>query len=225
MQKANIAQGEKVGFIILFFYMFDKYEKALGCNTYILWKNKDKAILIDPGYNGGNCLIEHIKKLGLTISSILITHGHFDHVGALEDVCNEYPHAKIYCDEHTLIEIKDPKFNLRDNLIYEPKDVIIINDNDNLELDDYVIKVIHTPFHTLGSTCFYVKEENLLFSGDTLFKSSIGRVDLPSGSAKTIESSLSKLLILSKETKILPGHGPNTTLDRELKYNPYLRNI
>ena len=89
----------------------------------------------------------------------------------------------------------------------------------------FEIKVIATPFHTVGSVCYYLDSEKALFSGDTLFFSTIGRTDLPTGSNKTVESSLSKLKCLPDGVKVYPGHGACTSLDREKKYNSYLKNI
>ena len=204
-----------------------------GSNSYLLYNENKEAILVDPGYNGGNCLIEHINKLGLNVVAILITHCHYDHITALQGVLKAFPEATTYLNEDELELLDDPKLNLskfREDgddtvLDYKPEKLITLGDYEEFEVAGFKIQHIKTPFHTKGSACYYVKSENILFSGDTLFYSAIGRTDLPTGSSRLIESSLKKLLALPKETKVYPGHALSTNMDRESKYNPYLRNI
>lgn len=210
--------------------MIDIFETNKACNTYLLWKDKQEAILVDPGYNGNNCLINHINKLGLSIKAILVTHGHYDHITALEDIIKYFPDAETFYGDDAEDEITNPKVNLSmytesQRLTYLPKRNRTCSDHEIINICSYDIEVIKTPFHTKGSCCFFIKEENLLFSGDTLFESSIGRTDLPSGSSRHIGNSLSKLIILPKSLVIYPGHGKITTLEKELKYNPYLKNL
>ena len=103
--------------------------------------------------------------------------------------------------------------------------MVTLSDNEEIEVAGFKIKMIKTPFHTKGSACYYAESENILFSGDTLFYTTIGRTDLPTGSNRSVSDSLKKLLKLPLETKVYPGHGVVTTLERESKYNVYLRNI
>ena len=213
--------------------MIDSFVSRSACNSYILFNDKKDAILVDPGYNKENRLIDHIHKLGVSIKAILITHGHYDHINALEDVIKEFPEAITYISEDEKEVLIDPRLNIsffRDDgsnkiLEYLPQKLILLSDNEIIEIAGFKIKMIKTPFHTIGSACYYVESEHALFSGDTLFYSTIGRSDLPTGSARSIESSLSKLITLPDETKVYPGHGVITRLEREKKYNTYLRNI
>ena len=213
--------------------MLDSFISRKDCNTYILYNDNKDAVLVDPGFNQDNRLIEHIKKIGVNIVAILITHSHFDHITALEDVVKAFPNAMTYINEDEADMLDDPIRNVsrfREDgigkiLTYVPSKLTKLTDYETIEVAGFKIMMIKTPFHTKGSACYYVESENVLFSGDTLFYTTIGRVDLPTGSPRTIESSLKKLLKLPLATKVCPGHGVNTTLERESKYNAYLRNI
>ena len=129
-------------------------------------------------------------------------------------------------EEEFLVE---PAYNLSldflDNLYIRGLKTVLFIDGDILNIGKYRIKVIHTPFHTRGSSCFYFEDEHVLFSGDTLFHLSVGRTDLLTGSPRTLESSLKKLIVLPPETKVYPGHGPATTIGDELRLNPYLKSL
>ena len=213
--------------------MLDLFISRKACNSYILMQENKDAILVDPGFNVGNKLIEHIEKIGANIVAILITHAHYDHITALEDVVKRFPDATTYISEDEVELLTNPKLNISyfrddgENKILEfiPKKLVTLTDNEDFTIGEYKIKLIKTPFHTIGSACYYVEKENALFSGDTLFYTTIGRTDLPTGSNRTVVSSLSKLLVLPLSTKVYPGHGVTTTLERERKYNAYLRNI
>ena len=213
--------------------MLDSFISRKACNTYILYNENKDGILVDPGYNEENRLIEHINKIGVRIVAVIITHAHYDHITALEDLLKLFPQAKTYISEDEVELLDNPKLNLsrfRDDgndsiLTYVPSKLVKLVDNEEFTEAGYTIKMIKTPFHTQGSACFYVESENILFSGDTLFYTTIGRTDLPTGSARSIEDSLSKLLKLPLSTKVYPGHGVATNMERESKYNAYLRNI
>ena len=213
--------------------MLDSFISRTACNTYILYNENKDGILVDPGYNSENRLIAHIEKIGVNIVAILITHAHYDHITALEDVLKRFPDAVTYISEDEVELLSNSKLNLsrfRDDgenkvLTFVPNNLVKLTDYEEFEAASFKVQMIKTPFHTQGSCCYYVKSENILFSGDTLFYTTIGRTDLPTGSAKSIEPSLKKLLKLPLESRVYPGHGVATTLERESKYNAYLRNI
>lgn len=209
--------------------MVDIFSHAYACNTYMMWNENKDAFIVDPGTNISNCLLNHIAKLGLNIVAILISHGHCDHIGGLEDVIKAFPNSITYMCEDELAVLENPRYNLslecEKELTFVPNNLKLLSDGEEIDVIGKKIKMIKTPFHTIGSACFYIKEENILFSGDTLFHLSIGRCDLPSGSYRTIDSSLRKLITLPKETKIYPGHESITTMENELKFNTYLKNL
>lgn len=213
--------------------MIDIYYSRFAANSFIIYNEKNEGILIDPGYNRDNCLINHLNTINKDIKAILITHGHVDHIFALKDVLKLYPNAKVYISEDEKEFLSEPKLNLsneyEDGYIetcsFVPSSLTLVNDNDVISECGFNIKVIATPFHTKGSVCYYLDSEKALFSGDTLFFSTIGRTDLPTGSNKTVNSSLLKLKALPDGIKVYPGHGGCTFLDREKKYNSYLKNI
>ncbi len=214
--------------------MVDIYYSRVACNCYVMYNEHDEAFLVDPGYSLDNGLIDHIKKLNKNIKAILITHGHYDHVYALKDVLELYKDAKVYILRDEKDFLTDPSLNLTDKdyndlgietLSFMPQNIKFLDDGDIISVAGFDIKVIATPFHTKGSCCFYVESEKILFTGDTLFYTTIGRSDLPTGSSRTISSSLKKLVDLPEGIKVYPGHGFITDLDREKKYNSYLKNI
>ena len=215
--------------------MIDVTYSRIAANTFICYNEKNEGFIVDPGYNVDNVLINHIKKLNVKIVAVLLTHGHFDHIHALEDICKEFPDVNVYISEDEKEFLSEPNLNLsneeelRDQgvriLTYVPEHLLLVNDGDIIKEAGFEIKVIATPFHTRGSVCYMVESEKALFSGDTLFFTTIGRSNLPTGSSKTIESSLAKLKALPDGLKVYPGHGACTFLDREKKYNSYLKNL
>ena len=215
--------------------MIDIYYSRIGANSFIGYNENKEGFLVDPGCNPNGAIIDHIKKLGVNIVAILITHGHFDHIHALEEVCKEFPNANVYIsiDEANFLENPDLNLSGEDEvqadgykyLTYVPEHLIKVSDGEIIKEAGFEIQVIATPFHTKGSVCYYVESEKALFSGDTLFFTTIGRTDLPTGSSRTIESSLAKLKALPDGIKVYPGHGACTNLDREKKYNSYLKNL
>lgn len=214
--------------------MVDIYYSRIACNCYVMYNKNNEAFLVDPGYSNNNGLIDHIKKLNKDIKAIFITHGHYDHIYALKDVLDIYKDAKVYILRNEIEFLTDPSLNLSDEkwgisdiapFSFMPKNINLLDDGDIINVAGFEIKVIATPFHTKGSCCYYIESEKIIFTGDTLFYTTIGRTDLPTGSTKTVESSLKKLKDLPDGIKVHPGHGPLTNLDREKKYNSYLNNI
>ena len=180
-------------------------------NCYMAWaEGSDSCIVVDPGYEP-EYLLEQLRLLRKKPAAILITHGHFDHVGAVkmmaaETGCPVYIHDA----EHTLPQAITAG-DLGDTLPYP----------DRFSLAGIEISILHTPGHTPGSVCLIM--EDTMFSGDTLFAGSCGRTDLPGGSWETICRSLAALRDLPEDYRVLPGHGDDTTLSHEQKFNPYLR--
>ena len=186
---------------------------AYQTNCYLVWgEDSDTCVVIDPGY-APDTVLDAVKKLGKKIAAILLTHGHFDHVGAVRDVAAETD-CSVYLCEH---DLSMPAQMTAGPLYYTN----LYAEGDFVELAGLSFKVLHTPGHTPGSVCLMC--ENVIFSGDTLFWGSCGRTDLPGGSWSTIRVSLKRLADLPGDYEVYPGHGDSTRLSFERKMNPYMQ--
>lgn len=200
---------------------------SFGCNCSIIYSTQTReAIIIDPGNDALN-LEKAIEKLNVNPKVLLHTHAHFDHIGQSTIIKNKYniPMA-LHPDDFFLYEGLQEQGNWFGMKLEAPGKIDLwLKDGDEFGFSDpelnQILKTIHTPGHTPGSCCFL--GENILFSGDTLFNGSIGRTDLPGGDFNTILDSIkTKLFKLDDQTIVIPGHGPNTTIGKEKKSNPFV---
>lgn len=181
-------------------------------NCYIVHEeNSTDCLIIDPGYEP-EIISSYLEEKGQTPAAILLTHCHFDHVGAVKDLAAQYD-CKVFLDKK---ELAMPPMLTNGPLYYTDG----YGDGDTLTLAGIPIQVLETPGHTPGSVCLIM--EDTLFSGDTLFVGSCGRTDLPCGDARAMRDSLRRLAALSENYRVCPGHGPSSTLNREKQTNPYL---
>lgn len=183
---------------------------------YVIADDRDDAILIDPS-RGEREAMATIRDHGLTLVEILNTHGHQDHVFDNARV-KEETRARLAihsADAYRLDPATRPK-----GMLEPPKSVAddLIAEGPLAYLRDVKIQALHTPGHTEGSVCFYLPTNALLFSGDVLFAGNVGRIDLPGGDARLMESSLARVATLPPETRVFPGHGPATTIGGELRW-------
>lgn len=197
---------------------------ALGAyqtNCYIVHDEASKACtVIDPGYEA-DAVLNKVRSLGLTVDAILLTHGHFDHVGAVEEIVKATG-CRLWMSQSDYSQPLDPMtayFYPLANCDFT--EVCFCEDFQQIPAGGLTFTAYATPGHTRGSVCFLC--ENALFSGDTLFAGSCGRTDLPGGDWATILQSLNRLATLEMDLDVYPGHGESTTLSREKKYNPYMR--
>lgn len=194
---------------------------ALETNCYVVY-SENEAVIIDPAQNARK-LINFCREKGLTIKYIVLTHGHFDHMGAAEEL--RETGALIVC--HTLEKeaLKNPGINLSGGFGFGEMRIdadILVSENEEISFGNTALKVLHTPGHTVGSMSLYAP--GVVFTGDALFEGSIGRTDFPGGSFNTLISSIKeKLFSLPDETKVFPGHGGPTTIGTEKRYNFYVR--
>ena len=193
---------------------------ALQANTYLAVDEKtNEGFIVDPGgYN-------EVRDNDVKIKYIILTHGHSDHICGVNEHKAEFPDAKIvaYKDEEAMLE--NPNLNQSPGfgVPYSTKADILVSDGDELKVGDVTLKFIHTPGHTEGGMCIYVEEAKALFSGDTLFRQSIGRTDFPGGSYKEIMDSIrKKLFLLPDDTNVFPGHMGTTSIGFEKENNPFV---
>ena len=198
---------------------------ALQANTYLAVDEKtNEGFIVDPGgYN--KVLTKEVRDNDVNIKYIILTHGHSDHICGVNEHKAEFPDAKIvaYKDEEAMLE--NPNLNQSPGfgVPYSTKADILVSDGDELKVGDVTLKFIHTPGHTEGGMCIYVKEAKALFSGDTLFRQSIGRTDFPGGSYKEIMDSIrKKLFLLPDDTNVFPGHMGTTSIGFEKENNPFV---
>lgn len=198
---------------------------ALQANTYLAVDEKtNEGFIVDPGgYN--KVLTKEVRDNDVNIKYIILTHGHSDHICGVNEHKAEFPDAKIvaYKDEEAMLE--NPNLNQSPGfgVPYSTKADILVSDGDELKVGDITLKFIHTPGHTEGGMCIYVKEAKALFSGDTLFRQSIGRTDFPGGSYKEIMDSIrKKLFLLPDDTNVFPGHMGMTSIGFEKENNPFV---
>ncbi|MBQ8882337.1 MAG: MBL fold metallo-hydrolase [Clostridia bacterium] len=190
----------------------------LGANAYIL-SNGQNAFVIDPG-DEAEKIEQIIIDKGLKLSAVLLTHGHFDHCNGAKYLQNLGAKVYLHYDDKKLIETDGnlARFCSINFNRFSPD--FLIGDGDKIDFGGNDISVIHTPGHTDGSVCYLIG--NKLFSGDTLFFLSVGRVDFPSGSAEKMRKSLVKLCNLDENITVFSGHGEQTSIGFEKKNNPYV---
>jgi glyoxylase-like metal-dependent hydrolase (beta-lactamase superfamily II) len=194
----------------------------LEVNCYIVTDGQSPdALIIDPG-DDHERIAEYIDRHGLKPTAIVLTHAHYDHVCATGDL------HKIYGIPIIMHEDEKATYEATKKLCISwgfspddfPPDFQTVREGDKIAAGSLLLEVIHTPGHTPGCICLY--GSGTLFTGDTLFKGSIGRTDLPGGNTNKLMVSLKKLIALPPDTRVLCGHGEETTIGRELKSNPYL---
>lgn len=192
---------------------------------YIVWSNQNKAIVFDPGADA-DVIAETLKKKGLSVAAYVCTHAHADHISAL---------AALHAIEPAPIAIHSNDLEWAFDEINQilpyysvPKmpavdDFLRLESSSDWEFADMVFQCIETPGHTPGGCCILFPEGNILISGDTLFKGSCGRTDLPGGDARVLKDSLNMLKQLPDETRVYPGHGPDTTMSIERASNFFMQ--
>lgn len=186
---------------------------AYQTNCYLVSQpDRKDCIVIDPGYDP-HIVLRQAQQAGKTVAAVLLTHGHFDHVGGVRGIA-EATHCPVYLHEG---ELSMPEGITDGPLCYTDT----YGEGDVLSLAGLSIRVLHTPGHTPGSVCLCCGEA--LFSGDTLFWGSCGRTDLPGGNWNTIRKSLLRLKSLPGDYTVYPGHGDSTSLSQEREHNPYMR--
>ena len=197
----------------------------VGTNCYIVSNEETKECFVIDMAACPPELISHIKNAGLTVKAVLLTHGHFDHIMGLDGFLREFP-VPVYACEAEKELLENAQLNASASMLGQPytfSNAQYLSSRQNLKIAGIVIQVIATPGHTAGGCCYHMPEENVLFSGDTLFHSSVGRTDLPTGSmGQLVNSVREKLLVLPEETKVYPGHMEETTIGYEKNYNPFL---
>lgn len=196
----------------------------LSANSFIIGCEETKeGVVVDPGADPGK-IISAIDRLGLRITSIISTHGHFDHIGGNLRLL-EHTGAKLLVHEkdiHLLPMASDIAARYGGTSDNSPQPDSFLADEMIIPLGNYRIRVLHTPGHTPGGCCLYIASEGVLISGDTLFADGVGRTDFPGGSHQAlIESIRTRLFTLPDNTKVYPGHGRPTTIGHEKRHNPY----
>ena len=197
----------------------------LQSNAYIVGDEETRqAVVIDPG-DEGDRILEFVKANNLKINEIICTHAHFDHVGAAGDIKKETG-AKIIMhkeDLETYSLAKDQAAFWGFQVDDLPQPDGYVGEGDELKVGNLSFKVMHTPGHSKGGICLY--GEGIIITGDTIFKGSIGRTDFPGGSIEELKSSFRRIIELPDDTRVLSGHGPETTIGYEKQTNFFMNEI
>ena len=195
-------------------------------NSYVISiEGSSKCWIIDAGFEPRG-MIDEIKAKGLLPEMLIFTHAHLDHIAGEKALRSEFPGLKTAIFESEAGFLTDPELNLSTSagmmVKAEPADMLLA-DEQTIEFEGHPFRVIHTPGHSPGGICLYQKENNILFSGDTLFQGSVGRYDFPTSDGQALMRSIKeKLANLPEDTDVYPGHGAATRIGDELRTNPFL---
>lgn len=192
----------------------------LGTNCYIVTDEHGAAAVIDPGADA-DAIRRVLKQEHIHSGGILLTHAHFDHIGAVSALADL--NFSVFCHTLDVPALQDGRLNLSAFFgcpTAPVKNAVCVEDGENISLGELTFTVLHTPGHTVGSVCYQLGD--VLFAGDTLFCESIGRTDFPGGNIRDMRASLQRLAALNGNTRVYPGHGEPTTVAHEQQYNPYL---
>lgn len=192
-------------------------------NCSVLWDDPAQAWIVDPGADSA-AILGFMDKRGLKAGVVVLTHGHFDHISAVGEILARFPvpvvmHAGDVPFAFSPLNAMPPYRSTKRpaSLVTDKKD------GDTLTCGGLTAKLLHTPGHTPGGWCLHFESEKVLVAGDTLFAGSVGRTDLPGGSQEALDASLKRLKALPDDTRVICGHGPQTTIGAEKRSNPYLR--
>ncbi|ARK31425.1 MBL fold metallo-hydrolase [Halalkalibacter krulwichiae] len=198
----------------------------LQTNAYVIENEEKQALVIDPG-SEGEALVKWLNEQKLNVLAVLLTHAHFDHIGAVDDVREAF-NCPVYIHKNEQDWLADPskngssRFFGAETISARPAETIIENEQ-TLEIGPFKLQSLETPGHSPGSVSYYLLEHSIVFSGDALFAQSIGRTDLPGGNHDLLLKSIhQKLLELPEDTIVACGHGPTTTIGNEMDSNPFL---
>jgi len=198
---------------------------VLQTNAYVLIEG-DECWVVDPGLEAGE-LVEFLRGRGLAPSRILLTHGHADHIGGIDELREAFADAKVTCPAADVVMLTDAEANMSAPfgfpVSFNPADATI-DPGDELALGSLTWRVLDTAGHTPGGVSFYCPDEGIVLTGDALFAGSIGRCDIPNASSRQLLDNIRKnLYTLPPETKVLPGHGPATSIAAEKQSNPFVK--
>lgn len=194
-------------------------------NTYIAYdENTNKGFMVDPGGYAAE-ITDYIRNNNIELEYIILTHGHGDHIGGIEKFRKDFPDVKVLANEHEKEMLADPGLNLSTGMFGKPVTItadILVKDGYELKIGNMDLKFFHTPGHSPGGQIILV--DNVLFSGDTLFRQSVGRTDFKGCSYEALIKSIKeKIFVLPDETTVLPGHMEATDVGFEKSHNPFAR--
>jgi hydroxyacylglutathione hydrolase len=187
--------------------------------------NSNTTIVIDPAWDGKE-IVKNVENDGRKINEIWLTHAHFDHVGGIADICSQVlppPKIALHAEDYPIWENEGdaPLFGL--HMDVGPKPDLWITHGHKLNVGEFEFRVLHAPGHTPGHVVYYCQTEAVVFCGDVIFQGSIGRTDLRGSDYDTLMASIkTQILTLPDETRLFPGHGQETTVGEEKRYNPFL---
>lgn len=209
-------------------FNYENDSKEFSANTYVIGKINGNCIVIDMGSTDEK-VYEYIDAHYEKVDALLLTHAHFDHIRGVPKFLKHFKSKgdiPVYLSSEDEPLLQSPALNssfMANEKVQMNITTIPVNDGDEIKLKGFHIKVIATPFHTRGSVCYLFDDDNALFTGDTLFKGSIGRTDLPTSEPEKTKESLNKIKELRDTLVIYPGHGPISRLEIEKDTNPYFK--